>query len=109
MQNTRLKQKTKKHKITFSLESAGAKQVFVAGDFNNWNTSSHPMKKTENGSWEKSLFLHEGSYEYKFLVDDQWAIDPNNERACENCFGSQNNIVRVVRSGGRDFVPRPRL
>lgn len=97
MQNSASKPNTKKRKITFSLEYPGAKQVYVAGDFNNWNTSSHPMNKTGNGSWNKSLLLHEGSYEYKFLVDDQWEIDPNNERACENCFGSRNNIVRVVR------------
>ena len=97
MQNSASKQRTKKRKITFCLESPEAKQVFVAGDFNNWNTSSHPMKKTGNGSWNKTLLLRKGSYEYKFLVDDQWEIDPNNERECENCFGSHNNVVRVAR------------
>ena len=97
MQTSITRQKMKKRKVTFALESPGANQVFIAGEFNDWNTSSHPMNKGENGSWSKSLFLPEGNYEYKFFVDDRWEIDPNNERACENCFGSQNNIVRVVR------------
>lgn len=73
-----------------------ARQVFLAGDFNNWDINSHPMKKVENGNWIKSLFLQEGCYEYKFIIDDKWEIDPKNKRQCENCFGSQNNIVRVV-------------
>jgi len=96
MQGSNSNQKNKKRKVNFSVEAPGANQVFLAGDFNNWNVQSHPMKKAGNGSWNKSLFLQEGSYEYKFVVDDQWVTDPNNERQCENCFGSQNNIVRVV-------------
>ena len=96
MENSHTKKKNRKRKITFTLKAPGAKKVFLAGEFNNWNTSSHPMKKDENGGWNKSLFLNAGSYEYKYIIDDQWKLDPNNERQCVNCFGSQNNVVRVV-------------
>ncbi|XP_064583009.1 1,4-alpha-glucan-branching enzyme isoform X1 [Zonotrichia leucophrys gambelii] len=33
----------------------GAEAVFLAGDFNGWNPSSHPYKKLEYGKWE--LFI----------------------------------------------------
>ena len=99
MQDSLSKQKSKKRKISFSLKAPGADQVFLAGDFNNWDTTSHPMTKAGKGSWNKSLLLQEGSYEYKFIVDDQWEIDPKNERQCVNCFGTHNNIVRVVSKG----------
>lgn len=33
----------------------GAYQLYLEGDFNDWNQTSHPLKKIENGNWE--LFL----------------------------------------------------
>ena len=32
-----------------------AYQLYLTGDFNNWNLTSHPLKKLENGNWE--IFL----------------------------------------------------
>ncbi len=32
-----------------------AYQLYLTGDFNNWNQTSHPMKKLENGVWELVL------------------------------------------------------
>jgi len=83
MQDSLSKQKSKKRKISFSLKAPGADQVFLAGDFNNWDTTSHPMTKAGKGSWNKSLLLQEGSYEYKFIVDDQWEIDPKNHEGAK--------------------------
>lgn len=33
----------------------GAEELFLVGDFNNWNPYSHPLVKKENGTWE--IFL----------------------------------------------------
>ena len=30
----------------------GAWQLYLTGDFNNWNLTSHPLKKLPNGNWE---------------------------------------------------------
>ena len=95
MKKTTLKQKTKRKKITFSLEAVDAKKVNLVGEFNDWNSASHTMKNDGNGIWVKQLQLSEGMYEYKFLVDNQWVADPQNDRACPNCFGTLNNIVKV--------------
>jgi len=90
------KQKIKRKKITFYFKSDDASEVYVVGEFNNWKNSAHPMKYNGEGIWLKSLMLPEGKYEYKFLVNNQWVLDPRNERTCSNCFGTRNNIVNVV-------------
>lgn len=41
-----------------------AKQLYLTGDFNNWNRSSHPMTRKENGNWE--LFLEKEMYKDTF-------------------------------------------
>jgi len=89
------KKKIKRQKITFSFESSDAKEVILMGDFNNWNSKKHPMKKDDNGKWTRAVLLPPGQYEYKFLVDGQWKEDPQNDRICSNKFGSYNNVVNL--------------
>jgi 1,4-alpha-glucan branching enzyme len=89
-------QEIKRQKVTFSLENAEAKEVFLSGDFNNWRPEKHPMRKDKSGKWKKQLMLSPGNYEYKFLVDGQWKEDPENDRLHPNCFGTYNNIINVV-------------
>lgn len=48
-----------------------AKQVFLAGSFNNWREFELPMTKTKTG-WELSYVLGNGNYEYKFFADGKW-------------------------------------
>jgi len=55
-----------------------ARKVFIAGSFNNWDVSETPMKYTEEG-WKVDLYLDPGEYYYKFILDGEWLIDPNNE------------------------------
>ncbi len=42
-----------------------AHQLFLTGDFNNWNKDSHPLKRNDYGVWE--LFLDEASYKESFV------------------------------------------
>lgn len=93
MSKARSKQTSQQKKVTFSLEAAEANEVVLTGDFNNWNPKTHPMKKQGNGMWNKTVMLSPGKYEYKFLVDGNWAEDPRNEQACANCFGTRNNVL----------------
>jgi 1,4-alpha-glucan branching enzyme len=88
-------QKIKRKKISFSIEAVDAKEVQLVGEFNNWKIGAHPMKNNGKGGWVKQLQLSEGTFEYKFLVDNQWVVDPKNERVCPNCFGTRNSIVSV--------------
>ncbi|MEZ4828511.1 MAG: alpha amylase C-terminal domain-containing protein [Bacteroidia bacterium] len=43
-----------------------AEALFLIGDFNGWNRSSHPLKKGENGIWE--IFLPDDSAEARLTV-----------------------------------------
>jgi 1,4-alpha-glucan branching enzyme len=54
-----------------------AEKVVVAGNFNMWNRSELQMQKVQGG-WELPYVLAPGNYEYKFLVDGKWIIDPDN-------------------------------
>ena len=89
------KQNNKRKSWAFSLEAAEAKEVFLTGDINNWSPGKHPMRRDENGMWNKRVMLSPGNHEYKFLVDGQWKEDPRNNRRCANCFGSYNSIINL--------------
>lgn len=88
--------KPKRRRLTFCFESAKAEGVILMGDFNNWNAKIHPMKKDKNGVWKKIVMVYPGRYEYKFLVDGDWQLDPQNEDCCVNSFGSRNNVLVVA-------------
>ncbi len=95
MSKVRTKKTTKRQKVTFSLEAFDAREVSLVGDFNNWNPKIHPMKSVGNNLWNKTVMLPAGTYEYKFLIDGVWQLDPQNNQMCTNCFGSYNNIISL--------------
>lgn len=64
--------------VVFSLEGhLNAKSVILAGSFNEWNQGELHMKKLPTG-WSIAYVLGAGNYEYKFIVDGSWIVDPNN-------------------------------
>ncbi|WP_336518328.1 hypothetical protein [Pollutibacter soli] len=71
-----------------------AKNVFLAGDFNDWNPEVLPMKKIEGG-WSAEVFLGRGKHKYKFIVDGKWITDPSNELVEDNEFNSGNSIIWI--------------
>jgi 1,4-alpha-glucan branching enzyme len=88
--------KAKKRGFTFKLRAVDANNVYLAGDFNDWSTDSHPMKKVRNGEWEKRMTLPTGKYEYKFYVDGAWKVDPNNDQVSKNTFGTYNSVLSLI-------------
>jgi len=82
-------------RINFTLFAPKAQNVFLAGDFNGWNTYSHPLKKDFQGTWKTSINLIPGRYEYRFLVDGQWQNDPNCTNFTPNSFGSENCLLSL--------------
>ena len=88
-------QKIKKRRITFTLKAPEAEEVILMGDFNHWDFKKHPMKRDDHGVWKKDVIVLPGKYEYKFLVDGRWRIDPSNKNICPNCFGTLNNVIAI--------------
>ena len=88
--------------IRITCHSPKAREVLLAGTFNDWNPSSLPMKRTAQGKWSVELQLAPGRYEYKFLVDGCWCCDPHTpddaspRNGCVvNALGTQNRILLV--------------
>ncbi len=82
-------------KTEFSLLVPQAQRVSIAGDFNQWNPSSHPLQQDTKGTWKISLGLKPGKYEYRFLLDGEWQNDPNCDSFVENPFGT-SNCLKIV-------------
>ncbi len=87
--------KLKTKKVQFNLFAPEAGRVFLAGDFNNWDVDNLPLKKANKGTWEVSIAISPGRYEYRFWVDGVWHDDPNAQERVGNPFGSQN-CVRII-------------
>ena len=88
--------------VVFRCTASDARSVFLAGTFNDWTTNATPMEKKDGGDWVANLKLAPGTYEYKFLVDDQWRCDPAvedgqycGEDALPNSVGTQNRAIRI--------------
>ena len=78
---------------TFRLKGyAAAKNVFVAGTFNNWSPTTHAMSRIGN-EWTFSVHLPPGKHLYKFIVDGKWIIDPGNKLWEGNKFDTGNSVL----------------
>ena len=86
---------TKKGSVKFSIKPGnGAKQVSLAGCFNEWKPAA--MKKQKDGSFSLAVdSLKAGPHEYKFIVDGQWVVDPDNNKWALNPYGTLNSVVQV--------------
>ncbi len=73
---------------------SSAKNVFVAGNFNAWNPIELKMKQV-NGVWTLPYVLKGGNYNYKYIVDGHWILDPNNEATSNE--GGETNSFFVVK------------
>ena len=85
--------KSKTIEITF--DGTEAREVFIAGDFNQWNPRSTPMRKDARGVWKRQLRLSSGGHEYRLVVDGQWRDDPHAPASIANPYGGCNSFVQV--------------
>lgn len=92
-------QKQKRRRVTFTLDAPRAEEVFLVGDFNGWDEKKHPMKQGAGDGWKKIVYVTPGTYQYKFLVDGGWRLDPNNPQTCSNSYGTTNNILVISEIG----------
>lgn len=81
--------------VAFTLIAPEAKQVSVAGSFNDWDAHCTPLSKGINGEWSGYLPLKPGNYEYRFVVDGVWQEDAVAPASVPNPFGSKNSVVTV--------------
>ena len=79
--------------VTFTLEgSPDARVVSLAGSFNGWSEWKNLMLR-RNGVWTCKLDLAPGTYQYKFVVDGVWILDPANPESVYE--GNHNSVLEV--------------
>jgi 1,4-alpha-glucan branching enzyme len=89
------KTKIQTKNVQFEFLAPHAREVYVVGNFNNWDARANPMKKDKNGMWKTTLSLKPDKYEYRFFIDGNWENDPACSCCVPNEFGSQN-CVKVI-------------
>ena len=88
--------------VRFVLYAPGARQVAVAGTFNQWDLSAAPLARAgTSGVWTTTLALPVGQHQYAFIVDgERWVADPA-APAIDDGFGRRNSMVAVTTRGAR--------
>ena len=89
-----------KCKVTFRLPveaASDARKVTIVGDFNDWNTTTKPMKQVTRGDYMVTIELQSNrEYRYKYLIDNHfWENDWCADKYVANEFGSEDTVVIV--------------
>ncbi len=67
-------------------------KAFVAGDFTGWE----PVRmRKRSDTFAVTLALGAGHHQYKFILDDQWQTDPDNEHCAVSDMGTVNSVAMV--------------
>lgn len=69
--------------------------VYLAGDFNGWSSSADKLNKVygTNFFFISKIFERDARLDYKFIVDGNWILDPNNPRTCPGGFGPNSELA----------------
>ncbi len=89
--------KNSRKRITFEVEASPDSEVFVAGSFNDWDPGKKKLRfKKSAGIHSITMLLDRGKqFEYKYVVDGDWCVDPNNDEVVSNGLGSMNSVLRT--------------
>jgi len=99
--------------VKFVFDAPSAKEVWLAGSFNNWSQSKSnpaypavPLQQNarvvmeldpKTGYWIAVIPLAPGRYQYKYIVDtSNWQEDPNTPEHVDDGFGGNNSIIMVT-------------
>ena len=81
--------------VMFSVSSPEAKDVFLVGEFNNWQINESGRMTQNNGTWSKRVNLNAGKYRYRFVIDGNWIEDSSNPLKETNPYGSVDSLVEI--------------
>lgn len=82
--------------VRFTLEGKDAKDVALAGDFNQWTPVALLPSAEKKGLFTVELPLNSGVYNYSFVVDGQkWVADESAAKLVDDGFGEKNSVLRL--------------
>ena len=79
--------------VNFRCLAPQAKEVYLVGDFNQWNPSTHPMKRQVDGTWAIQVQLPHGYQHYRYLVDGTPTLDPRAYGTARDDFGEKVSLL----------------
>jgi 1,4-alpha-glucan branching enzyme len=85
-------------RVTFTMPAeVGAQEVYLCGEFNDWDESSHPLQRRKDGRFSTTLTLETGrSYRFRYRVDgERWENDWAADAYVPNPFGGDDSVVTV--------------
>jgi len=89
------KAKSPTKKVEFEYPAPEASEVYLAGEFNGWDTRATKMKKDKDGVWKATLSLKPGRYEFRMFADGHWKNVPSCSGYVPNEFGTYN-CIKIV-------------
>jgi 1,4-alpha-glucan branching enzyme len=81
--------------LNFICNAPQAQTVSLVGDFNQWNATSHPLKRMPDHAWMITVELKHGHHRYAFLVDGVLTLDPHAQGITRNDQGERVSLVPV--------------
>ena len=82
-------------RVPLKFQIPNAASVRVSGSFNNWDALGVALNALGDGMWSLDLDLAPGRYEYRLLIDAEWADVPGASETVENTFGGRNAVLIV--------------
>jgi 1,4-alpha-glucan branching enzyme len=81
--------------VNFYYASPSARSVYLVGDFNGWDPTSHPLRRRADGGWFIEVQLTHGHHQYQFLVDDELVLDPRGTGIARNERNERVSLLAV--------------
>jgi len=69
--------------------------IYLSGDFNGWSSSADKLNRVygTNFFFISKIFERDARLDYKFIVDGNWILDPNNPKTCPGGFGPNSELA----------------
>ena len=82
--------------VRFAVDQPAAHTVAVAGTFNGWSATSHPMMPdASRRRWTATVSLPPGEHLFMYVVDGSWVTPPQAADYVDDGFGARNGVVVV--------------
>ncbi|SMO75842.1 alpha-amylase family glycosyl hydrolase [Gracilimonas mengyeensis] len=90
-----LLKQSNKEEITITYEpEQSVSSVKLKGEMNNWNPNAAVFEK-KGETWETTMLVNKGVYQYVLVVDGQEMTDPANPNTVSNGMGGTNSVLTV--------------
>ena len=93
--SNRYSAKNNRKPVTFICRAPEANDVYLVGDFNDWNPWANRMKRQVDGAWRLEVLLSHGHHQYVFLVDGTATLDPQAYGIAHNVRNERVSLVAV--------------